>query len=133
MDDFRQMINFDELTSDDTITLARAAAEAIRGLNWATRHQAGLDQPSAAYDVIGALSLAASRIGQSLAQITGYLHQALAAGRLGHDPAHAVDATAVFLGDAATSAAALARDLDAAWQQLAPVNGRPAQLTRKDA
>ena len=34
MDDFRQMINFDELTSDGTITLARIAAEAIRGLNW---------------------------------------------------------------------------------------------------
>jgi hypothetical protein len=37
------MINFDELTSDDTVTLARTAAEAIRGLNHATRHQAGLD------------------------------------------------------------------------------------------
>ena len=33
MDDFRQMINFDELTSDDTIALAPTAAEAIRGLN----------------------------------------------------------------------------------------------------
>ena len=136
MHDFRQMINFDELTSDDTVTLARTAAEAIRGLNWATRHQAGLDQPSAAYDVIGALSLAASRTGQALAQITRYLGQALAAGRLGHDhgndPAHAVDATAVFLSGAAASAAALAGDLDAAQQQLAPVNGRPAQPTRKD-
>ena len=28
MDDFRQMINYDELTSDDTVALARAAAEA---------------------------------------------------------------------------------------------------------
>jgi len=125
--DFRQMVNFDELTSDDTVTLARTAAEAI---------QAGLDQPSAAYDVIGALSLAASRTGQALAQITRYLDQALAAGHLGHDhgddPAHAVDATAVFLSDAAASAATLAGDLDAAQQQLAPVNGRPAQPTRKD-
>ena len=33
MDDFRQMISDDELTSDATITLARTAAEAIRGLN----------------------------------------------------------------------------------------------------
>jgi hypothetical protein len=136
VDDFRQMVNFDELASDDTITLARVAAEAIRGLNWATRCQAGLDQPSVAYDVIGALSLAASRIGQALAQITRWLDQALAAGRLGHDhgddPAHAINSTAVFLGDAATSAAALAGDLDAARQQLAPVNGRPAPLTRKD-
>jgi hypothetical protein len=136
VDDFRQMINFDELTSDDTVTLARVAAEAIRGLNWATRHQAGLDQPSVAYDVLGALSLAASRTRQALAQITRYLDQALAAGRLGHDhgqdPAHAIDATAVFLSDATASAAALAGDLDAAQQQLAPVNGRPAGLARKD-
>ena len=136
MDDFRQMINFDELTSDDTITLARAAAEAIRGLNWATRHQAGLGQPSAAYDVIGALSLAASRLGQALAQITRWLDQALAAGRLGHDhgddPAHAIGATAIFLSGATASAAALAGDLDAAQQQLGPVNGRPGRLPRKD-
>ena len=135
MDDFRQIINFDELTSDDTITLARAAAEAIRGLNWATRHEAGLDQPSAAYDILGALSMAASRLGQALRQITSYLEQAAAAGRLGHDlgedPAHATADAAVFLDDARLSAAALAGDLDAACQQLAPLNGRPAS-TRKD-
>lgn len=134
MDDFRQMINFDGLTSDDTITLARTAAEAIRGLNWATRHDAGLGQPSAAYDILAALHLAASRLGQALAQITGYLHRALAAGRLGHDhgenPAFAVEAAAIFLSDAAASAAALAGGLDAAWQQLAPLNGHPA--THKD-
>jgi hypothetical protein len=133
VDDFRQIISFGQLSSDDTITLARAAAEAIRGLNWTTRHPAGLDQPSAAYDVIGALSLAASRLGQALAQITRYLDQALAAGQLGHDhdhdPARAIDATASFLSDAAVSAAVLAGDLDAAQQQLAPVNGHPA---RKD-
>jgi len=136
VDDFRQMINVDELTSDDTVTLARAAAGAIRGLNHATRHEAGLGQPSAAYDVLGALSLAAARIGQALAQIARYLDRALAAGNLGHDhgqdPARAVDATAVFLSDAAASAAALAGDLDAAQQQLAPVNGRPARPGRKD-
>ena len=129
MDDFRQVTGPDQLTSDDTITLARTAAEAIRGLNHATRHDAGLGQPSVAYDVLGALHLAASRLGQALAQITGYLHRALAAGRLGHDlgedPCFAVEAAAIFLGDAATSAASLAGDLDAAWQQLAPVNGRP--------
>ena len=136
MDDFRQMINFDKLTSDDTITLARTAAEAIRGLNWATRHQAGLDQPAVAYDILGALSLAASRLGQLFAQITGYLDRALAAGRLGHDhgedPSIAVQAAAIFLGDATASATALASDLDAAWQQLTPVNGHPARRTSKD-
>ena len=124
MDDFRQMTGSGQLTSDDTITLARAAAEAIRGLNHATRHEAGPGQPSAAHDVIGALALAASRIGQVLAQITRWLDRALAAGRLGHDhghdPARAVDA------------AALAGNLDAAQQQLAPVNGGPARPGRKE-
>ena len=125
----------DRLTGNDAVTLAQAAAEAIRGLNHATGHQAGLGQPSAAYDVIGTLSLAAGRLGQALTQITRYLDTALAAGRLGHDlgedPAHAVNAAAVFLSDATASAAALAGDLSEAQQQLALINGRPAQ-TRKD-
>jgi hypothetical protein len=136
MDDFRQVIDLDRLTSDDTITLARTAAEAIRGLNWTTNCEAGLDQPSAAYDVLGALSTAASRLGQAFTQITRYLTRAAGAGQLGHDlgedPAAAVDAAAVFLQDAAASAAALAGDLDAAWQQLAAVNGHPGTVHRKD-
>jgi hypothetical protein len=133
MDDFRQMVSIDELTSDDTITLARAAAEAVRGLNWCAGCDAGLDQPAVAYDIIASLSLAASRLGQLLTQITRYLDRALAAGRLGHDlgedPAHAVDAAGVFLSDARLSAAALAGDLSQAQQQLACVNGNP---RRKD-
>jgi len=135
MDDFRQMINYDELTSDDTVALARTAAEAIRGLNWTTRCDAGLDQPSVAYDVIGALSLAASRLPQLIAQITGYLDRALAAGRLGHDlgedPAPDINGAGIFLGDAHLSAGALAGDLNEAQQQLALVNGLPS-LRRKD-
>jgi hypothetical protein len=136
VDDFRQAINLDQLTGDDTITLARTAAEAIRGLNHATRHEAGLGQPSAAYDVLSALSLAAARTGQALAQITRYLDQALAAGRLGHDlgddPCFAVETAGVFLDDARLSAAALAGDLDAAQQQLALINGNPRPRDRKD-
>jgi hypothetical protein len=136
MDDFRQLTGPGRLTSDDTTTLARTAAEAIRGLNWATRHEAGLAQPSVAYDVLGALSLAASRLPQLFTQITRYLDRALAAGHLSHDlgedPALAAGAAGVFLGDAAASAAALAGDLDAAQQQLAPVNGHPARTHRKD-
>ena len=128
MDDFRQIISLDDLTSDATITLARTAAEAIRGLNWTTNCHAGLDQPSVAYDVLGVLSQAASRLGQLLSQIIRYLDQALAAGTLGHDrggdPALAVEGAVIFLGDARRSAAALAGDLDAGQQQLAPVNGR---------
>ncbi len=136
MDDFRQVIDLSQVTSDDTLLLARTAAEAIRGLNWLTRYETGLGQPSAAYDVIGALALAASRLGQLLTQITGWLDRALEAGQLGHDlgedPAGAIDAAGTFLGDAALSAAALAGDLDAAQQQLALINGRPRTRTRKE-
>ena len=136
MDDFRQMISLDDLTSDATITLARIAAEAVRGLNWTTNCDAGLDQPPAACDVLGALSQAAGRLGQLTAQITRYLDQALAAGKLGHDrgedPALAVDGAVIFLGDARLSAAALAGDLDAAQQQLTLINGHPAPCTPQD-
>jgi hypothetical protein len=136
VDDFRQAVSLDQLTGDDTITLARTAAEAIRGLNHATRRDSGLGQPSVAYDVLGALSLAAARTGQALAQITRYLDQALAAGRLGHDlgddPRFAVETAGLFLDDARLSAAALAGDLDAAQQQLALLNGHPAPRNRKD-
>lgn len=136
MDDFRQVISTGQLTSADTVTLARAAAEAIRGLNWATRHDAGLDQPSAAYDVTGALMLAASRLPQLIAQITSYLDQALAAGQFGHDhgddPAWNIHAAGIFLGDARASAAALASDLDQAQQQLAVINGSPAPRDTRD-
>ena len=136
MDDFRQLTGLDQATSDDTITLARTAAEAIRGLNWLTGRETGPGQPSAAYDVIGALALAASRLGQALAQITGWLDRALEAGRLGHDlgedPAEAIDAAGIFLGDAGRSAAALAGDLGQAQQQLAPINGTPRSRTRKE-
>jgi len=130
VDDFRQAASLNQLTSAGTITLARTAAEAIRGLNHATRCDAGLDQPSVAYDVLGALSQAAGRLGQLLSQITRYLDQALAAGKLGHDrdedPALAVEGAVIFLDGARLSSAALAGDLDAAQQQLALVNGRPA-------
>ena len=136
MDDFRQLTGLDQATSDDTITLARTAAEAIRGLNWLTGRETGLGQPSAAYDVIGALALAASRLGQAFTQITRWLDQALAAGRLGHDlgedPAEAIDATGIFLGDASMSAAAPAQDLNQAQQQLALINGHPRNHNNKE-
>jgi hypothetical protein len=136
MDDFRQVIDLDRLTGDDTAALARTAAEAVRGLNHATRQPGGLDQPSVAYDVLGALSLAASRLVQALAQVTRYLDQALADGRLGHDlgedPALSVSGAGAFLDDARLSAAALAGDLDAAQQQISLVNGRPGPRTSKE-
>jgi hypothetical protein len=134
VDDFRQVIDLEQVTGDDTVRLARITAEAIRGLNWLTGSETRLGQPSAAYNVIGALALAASRLQQALAQITSWLGQALQAGRLGHDlgedPAPAIDAAAIFIGDAGLSAAALAEDLGQAQQQLALVNGHP--RTRKE-
>jgi hypothetical protein len=136
VDDFRQLIDLDQATSDDTITLARTAAEAIRGLNWLTGCEAGLGQPSAACDVIGALALAASRLGQAFTQITRWLGQALAAGRLGHDlgedPAGAIGATGIFPGGASMSAAALSQDLNQAQQQLALINGHPRNHNNKE-
>lgn len=131
MDDARQAAGG---AGDDMIALARTAAEAIRSLNHATRHENGLGQPSVAYDILGSLALAASRLGQTLAQVTRYLDQSLAGSRLGHDlgddPCFAVETAGLFLDDARLSAAALAGDLDAAQQQLALLNGRPAP--RKD-
>jgi len=135
VDDFRQVVNLDHATSDDTVRLARTAAEAVRGLNHLTGHDAGLGQPSAAYDITGALALAASRLPQLLTQIERWLDRALAAGKLGHDigedPADAIDAAAIFLSDASASASALAGDLNAAQQYLALINGNP-RPNRKD-
>ena len=79
MDDFCLAISIDQLTGQDTVALARGAAEAIRGLNHATRCDAGLDQPAVAYDVLGALSAAVARLGQVFTQITRYLSGAAAA------------------------------------------------------
>jgi hypothetical protein len=136
VDDFRQLTGLDQATSDDTITLARTAAEAIRGLNWLTGRETGPGQPSAACDVIGALAQAASRLHQALAQITGWPGRALAAGRLGHDlgedPAGAIDAAGIFPGDASMSAAALAQHLNQAQQQLALINGHPRNHNDKE-
>jgi hypothetical protein len=134
VDDFRQITSTDQLPGDAAITLARTAAEAIRGLNHATRGGAGLDQPSAAYDILGALSQATSGLPQLTAQITRYLDRALTGGQLGHDrgedPALSVGGAIIFLDDARLSADALAGDLNAAWQQLTLINGRP--RNRKD-
>jgi len=117
------------LPGDRAAALAAAAAEAVRGLNHAAREAGGIGRPSAAYDILGSLSLAASRLGQALAQVTRYLDQALADGTLGHDlghdPADSVAGTGLFLDDARLSAAALAGDLDAAQHQLARVSASP--------
>ena len=112
-----------------TLALARTAAGAVRSLNHATLGGDGLDQPAVAYELIGELALAAAGLPQLLAQVGRWLASALAAGRLGcddgTDPAGAVSGAWLFISDARNTAAALARDLGCAQQQLAAVNGRP--------
>lgn len=112
----------DPLPGDRAAALAAAAAEAVRGLNHAAREAGGTGRPAAAYDILGSLSLAASRTGQALAAVARYLDRALADGTLGHDlgrdPAEAV-------AGARLSAAALAGDPGAAQYQLARVSAAP--------
>ena len=114
----------------ETLALARTAAGAVRSLNHATLGGTGLGQPADAWELIGELALAAAGLPQLLAQAGRWLAAALAAGRLGcddgADPAGAISGAWLFLSDARASAAALARDLGHAQQQLAAVNGGPA-------
>lgn len=113
------------LPGERAAAMAHAAAEAVRGLNHAAGKD-GIGLPSAAYDVLGSLSLAASRLGPALAEVARYLDAALAGGTLRHDlgddPCPAVEAASVFLGDARLQAAALAGDLGAAQRQIASLN-----------
>ena len=109
--------------------LARQAAEAVRSLNHAALGPGGLRQPADAYDVLGELSLAASRLPYLLTQVGHWLTATLDAGQLGSDdgtdPAGTVGAARAFLADARGTAAALARDLGRAQQQLSAVHGTP--------
>ena len=112
---------------DAIVALARVVAESVRSLNHATLGGGGLAQPADAYQVLGELALAASRLPQLLTQVGRWLNVALASGQLGcddgTDPAIAVSEAWMFLSDARTAAAALACDLDYAQQQLAAVHG----------
>ena len=111
------------------VALGRAAAGAVRSLNHATLGGQGLDWPADAYELIGELSQAAAGLPQLLAQVGRWLAAALAAGQLGCDdgaaPVAAVSGAWMFICDARASAAALARDLGQAQQQLAAVHGSP--------
>jgi hypothetical protein len=115
--------------AEQTLALARTAAEAVRGLNHATLDGAGLTQPADAYGVLGELSLAVAGLPQLLGQVGRWLTTALGAGRLGcddgTDPAAAVSGAWLFISDARAGATALARALEHAQQQIAAVNGGP--------
>ena len=112
---------------DETLALARTAAGAVRSLNHATLGGAGLAQPADACELIGELSLAACGLPPLLAQVGRRLAAARASGQLGcddcTDPVAAVSGAWMFLSDARSAAAALARDLGNAQQQLAAVHG----------
>jgi hypothetical protein len=114
---------------EQALALARSAAEAVRSLNHATLGGSGLAQPADAYALLGELSLAAAGLPQLLAQVGRWLTAAPGAGRLGcddgSDPAAAVSGAWLFISDARAGAAALARDLEHAQQQIAAVNGGP--------
>jgi hypothetical protein len=118
-------VNDVPLPGQRAAAMANAAAEAVRGLNHAAAGD-GIGLPSAAYDILGALSLTASRLGPALAEVTRYLDRALAGGILGHDlgddPCFAVDAAGTFLDDARLRAASLAGDISAAQVQIAALN-----------
>jgi hypothetical protein len=109
--------------------LARQAAETVRSLNHAALGPGGLRQPADAYDVLGDLSLAASRLSYLLTLVGHWLAAALDAGQLGTDdgtdPAGTVTTARAFLASARGTAAALARDLSRAQQQLSAVHGTP--------
>ena len=115
--------------AEQTLALARAAAEAVRALNHATLGGNGLEQPADAYALLGELSLTAAGLPQLLAQAGRWLTTALGAGKLGcddgTDPAAAVSGAWLFIADARAGAAALARNLEHAQQQIAAVNGGP--------
>ncbi len=115
--------------AEQTLALARSAAEAVRGLNHATLGGSGLAQPADAYALLGELSLAAAGLPQLLAQVGRWLTTAMGAGRLGcddgTDPAAAVSGAWLFIADARASAAALAQAIEHAQQQIAAVNGGP--------
>ena len=114
---------------EETLALARTAAGAVRSLNHATLGGSGLAQPADAYELLGELSLAGSGLPQLLAQVGRWLAAALASGQLGcddgTDPAAAVSGAWMFMSGARSAAAALARDLASAQQQLAAVHGTP--------
>jgi hypothetical protein len=114
-------------SAEAPLALARTAAEAIRALNHATLGGGGLAQPADAYQLLGELSLAASRLPQLLTQVGRWLDGALTAGQLGcddaTDPTIAVSGAWMSLFDACAVAADLACDLDDAQQQLAAVHG----------
>ena len=115
------------------------------GLPGDAEHFGGLVQPQPSVGDVGAdlaaqglgdADLPGSAGGELLAQAGRWLAAALAAGRLGcddgTDPAVAVSGARLFISGARNTAAALARDLDHAQQQLAAVHGTPEEEGKEE-
>ncbi|MDL4772488.1 hypothetical protein [Actinomadura xylanilytica] len=104
--------------SDDyTAEVARALAESVRVLNYATGSHAerGLQHPQTVYDVVGNLAASAAGLGQLLGQLAEFLTHQAAAGHLadtsGADPIVVTADAREQLAAAHTAGSALSRAL----------------------
>jgi hypothetical protein len=70
---------------EHTVTAARAVAELVRYLNYATRAVAGLPEPGSVYYLLGALTRALQGLPQALDQVVGRFAE------LAADPGAAID------------------------------------------
>lgn len=123
------------LSSADACRIADDASEAIRALNHATLPAdgcPGLQYPSDAYVLLGALAQLAQRLPQLLEQISAFLQRELQldlvtvdGGKFAGDPLAAIGTACHQLeGGASQAARRLADALDAAQQALA-FTGQP--------
>jgi hypothetical protein len=100
--------------SDDyTAEVARAVAEGVRVLNHATGSHAGrgLTCPQTVYTVAGCLGAAAAGLGQLLRQLSAFLEEQAAAGRLADDSGACPGQVAARAGDFLEVAGSAAADL----------------------
>ena len=114
---------------DQTLALARTAAGAVRSLNHATLGGEGLAQPADAYELIGELALAAAGLPSCWPRSAGGSPPPSPPGGSAATTAPTRPPRSAAPGCSsptpANTAAALARDLGYAQQQLAAVNGGP--------
>ncbi|KOX11833.1 hypothetical protein [Nocardiopsis sp. NRRL B-16309] len=123
---------------ESTRQTAAAVSEAVRVLNYATRHASGgLDWPADVYSVLGHLATGAARLPQSLTQMTDWMAAEIQAGHVRENPSygrHGGDADAAraamagHLQEAAAAAGQLHNALIAAQQAASGL-----ESTRNDA
>jgi hypothetical protein len=117
-------------TPTEARAIADLASEAIRALNHATLYAdgcPGLEYPSDAYQLVGAMHQLATRLPQLFEQLSAYLQRelqheriAIDCGPFAADPLGAIGtACAELEGDATTAARRLSSALDTAQQAIA--------------